>query len=274
MSQHEPDQVFAFHQRASSSSERPIHAPVATYDQMYAFLLKLRSKLSTRSLSNTNYILANLEPLQDIQIYLTLLSSRTALQAQTSDNAHKRKAQTAAKFQQAWDLVDAKTNAIATQSKYIDTIAQELASVYRTHNSPPNKRWDMICASLIYELHEALRTRQRLRSDREEAEDRAERWEARYVLADRRCKERYQDVMHLQEAYERMHTEYMAGEAMREVFMQNMSPVRAWVNERFKARRVQRINLALEREGQWKTASTAPLLGSGFVKRGGSCNSG
>ena len=261
MSQHEPNQVFAFHQRApSSSSGRPIHGPVATYDQMYAFLLKLRSKLSTRSLSNMNYILANLEPLQDIQIYLILLSSRAALQAQTSDNAHKRKAQTAAKFQQAWDLVDARTNAIATQSKYIDTIAQELASVYRTHTTPPNKRWDMICASFIYELQEALRTRQRLRWKREEAEDKAEQWEARYVLADKRWKERHQDAMHLREAYERMHTEYMAGEVTREVFMRNMSPVREWVNERFEARRVQRINLALEREGWGKAGIVAPVL--------------
>ena len=268
MSQHEPDQIFAFHQRTPSSSGRPIHGPVATYDQMYAFLLKLRSKLSTRSLSNMNYILANLEPLQDIQIYLTLLSSRTALQAQTSDNAHKCKAQTAAKFQQAWDLVDAKATAIATQSKYIETIAQELASVYRTHNAPPNKRWDMMCASLIYELQEALRTRQRLRSEREDAEDRAEQWEARYALADRRCKERYQDAIHLREAYERMHNEYMAGEAMREVFMRNMAPLRDWVNERFEARRVQKIKLALEREGQWKTASTAPLLDSGSIREG------
>ena len=262
MSQHEPNQVFAFHQRASSSSSgRPIHGHVATYDQMYAFLLKVRSKLSTRSLSNMNYVLANLEPLRDIQIYLALLSSRTALQAQTSDNAHKRKAQTAAKFQQAWDLVDAKTNAIATQSKYIDTIGQELASVYRTHTTPPNKRWEMICASLVYELQEALRTRQRVRSEREEAEDRAEQWEARYVLADKRWKERHQDAMHLQDAYARMRNEYMAGEALREVFMRNMSPVREWVNERFEARRVQRINLALEREGQGKVGVIAPTLG-------------
>ena len=267
MSQHEPDQVFAFHQRAPSSSGRPIHGPVATYDQMYAFLLKLRTKLSTRSLPNMNYILANLEPLQEIQLYLTLLSSRIALQAQISDMAYKRKAQTAAKFQQAWDLVDAKTNAIATQSKYIDTIAQELASVYRTHTTPPNKRWDIICASLIYELQEALRTRQRLRWEREDAEDRAEQWEARYVLVDRRWKERHQDIIHLRDAYERMHNEYMAGEAMREVFMRNMSPVRAWVNERFEARRVQMINLASEREGQWKTASVAPLLGAGFSRQ-------
>ena len=265
MSQHEPDQIFAFHQRAAPSSGRPIHGPVATYDQIYAFLLKLRSKLSTRSLSNMNYILANLEPLQEIQIYLTLLSSRTALQAQTSENAHKRKVQTAAKFQQAWDLVDAKTNAIAAQSKYIDTVAQELACVYRTHSTPPNKRWDMICASLIYELQEALRTRQGLRWEREDAEDRAEQWEARYVLADRRWKERHQDAIHLRQAYERMHNEYMAGEAMREIFMRNMSPVREWVNERFEAKRVQRINLALEREGQWKTVRTAPLLGSEFI---------
>ena len=267
MSQYEPDQVFAFHQRTPSASGRPIHGPVATYDQMYAFLLKLRSKLSTRSLSNMNYILANLEPLQDIQIYLTLLSSRTALQAQTSEIADKRKAQTAARFQQAWDLVDIKINAIATHSKYIDTVAQELASVYRTHDSPPNKRWDMICASLIYELQEALRTRQRLRSERDDAEDRAEQWEARYVLADRRWKERHQEAMHLREAYERMQNEYMAGEAMREVFMRNMSPVREWVNERFEARRVQRINLALEREGQWKTVSTVPVLSPGFIRQ-------
>ena len=267
MSQHEPDQVFAFHQRAPSSSGRPIHGPVATYDQMYAFLLKLRSKISTRSLSNMNYILANLEPLQDIQIYLSLLSSRTALQTQTSDNAHRRKAQTAAKFQQAWDLVDAKANFIAIQSKYIDTIAQELASVYRTHNTPPNKRWDMICASLIYELQEAIQTRQRLRWEREDAEDRAEQWEARYVLADKRWKERHQDAIHLREAYDKMHTEYMAGEALREVFMRNMSPVREWVNERFEARRVQRINMALEREGGGKVASIAHLHGSGFIRQ-------
>ena len=67
--------------------------------------------------------------------------------------------------------------------------------------------------------------------------------------------------MHFREAYERMHNEYMAGEAMREVFMRNMAPMREWVNERFEARRVQRINLALEREGQEKAGIIAPTLG-------------
>ncbi|KAM0800320.1 hypothetical protein BDR22DRAFT_963282 [Usnea florida] len=187
MSQHEPDQIFAFHQRSPSSLGRPIHGPVATYDQI--------------------------------------------------DNAYKRKVQTVAKFQQAWDVVDAKTNALATQSTYINTTAQELASVYRTHDTPPNKCRDTICASLIYELQEALRTRQRLRSERKDAEDRAVQWEAR------------------------MHNEYMAGEAMREIFMRNMAPVREWVNERFEARRVQRIDLALEREGVGNTGIVAPTLG-------------
>ena len=261
MSQHEPDQIYAFHQRTLSSSERPIYGPVATYDQMYAFLLKLRSKLSTRSLDNMNYTFANLDPLHDIQVYMALLSSRSHLQAQTSDNAHKRKEQAARKFQQAWDLVDAKTNTTATQSRYIDTIAQELASTYRTHNSPPNKRWNMICTSLVFELKEAIATRQRMRWEREEAVDRAEQWEARYVLADERCKERYQDAVHLREAYDRMHTEFMAGEATREAFMRNMPPVRERVNGHFEAGRVQRINLALRREGEGEPRNIAPVLG-------------
>ena len=119
----------------------------------------------------------------------------------------------------------------------------------------------MICASLIYELQKALRTRQRLRWEREDAEDRAEQWGARYVIADRRWKERHQDAMYLQEAYERMHNEFMAGEAMWEVFMRKMAPVRTWINERFEARRVQRINLALERERAGNPGIAAPTLG-------------
>ena len=261
MSQHEPDHVYAFHQRIPSSSKLPIYGPVATYDQMYAFLLKLGSKFSTRSVDNMNYIFANLEALHDVQVYMALLSSRSALQAQMSENAHKRREEIAGKFQQAWNLVDAKSNAIATQSRYVDTIAQELASTYQTHNSPPNKRWDMICTSLMFELHEAIRMRQHLRWEREEAEDRAEQWEARYALADKRWKERHQDAMHMREAYERMHTEYRAGEATREVFMRNMLPVRERVNEHFEQGRVQRINLALEREGQGKAGIKAPVLG-------------
>ena len=58
----------------------------------------------------------------------------------------------------------------------------------------------------------------------------------------------------------RMHSEFMAGEATREVFMRNMRRVREQVNAHFERGRVQRINLALEREGQGKTGIRAPIL--------------
>lgn len=242
-----------------------MYKPVASYDQMFAFLIKFRSMLAVPSLDSLNYIFSNQESLHEVQTFMERLCEGSMLAALACNEAQKRSEEIARKFQQAWDLVDIKADAIATQSRYVITISQEMGGIWRTHNSPPNKHWRMLCLSLAFELKEAIQTRQRMRWDLQDAERRAERWEGRYIRAVKKWRNTYQDAMQLQGAFTAIRTEFLAGQSLAKVFVREMREVRDQINDAAERERVRRINQALSREEERETEEYGAM--SRFKKR-------
>lgn len=248
-----PRDIYSRHRRTPKAPEYAVYTPVASYEQMLDFLVKVRSILAKPSLDNMNYIFANQEPLHDVQVLIKRLSECSKNAALACTEARKNSEEVARRFQQAWDLVDIKVNAFATQSRYANTVSQEMGEIWRIHNSPPNKNWGMVCLSLAFELKGAVQTRQQMRRDLEDVENRAEKWEGWYIGAVHAWRNTHEDVMQLQEAFTAMRTEFLAGAFLAERFMQEMREVRDRINDASERERVRRINRALKREEEGDT---------------------
>ena len=260
-----PREIYSLHQRTPKAIERAMFKPVASYDQMFAFLIKFRSMLAAPSVDSMNYIFANQEPLHEILTFMKRLSEGSILAVVACNEAQRRSEDVARKFQQAWDLVDIKADAIATQSRYVITISQEMGEIWRTHTSPPNKHWRMLCLSLAFELKEAIQTRQQMRWGLQDAEKRAERWEGRYIRAVEKWRNTYQDAMQLQGAFTAIRTEFLAGQSLAKVFVGQMREVRDQINDAAERDRVRRINQALSLEEERETEEYGAM--SRFKKR-------
>ena len=227
------------------------YKPLATYNQMLAFLVKMRTMLETPCLESMNYIFANEEPYYEVQASLKDLHESYKDAVLDCEDGQKLTKEVARSFQQAWDLVDVKGLALENHTRYIHTISQEMADTYRTHNSPPNKPWRMIVVALAYELKEAVKTRRQIHSSFDDAERKAEKWEAEYIFATDECRLIHQDAIRWREAYMAIHKEFLAGQSLAKGFMQE---VEDWIKCDSESARVWNINQALrweeERESQ------------------------
>ena len=248
-----PQQIYGLDRCASRVPGNAVYKSVASYDQMLAFLVKIRITLAKPSLDNMNYILANQEPLHEVRLAMKRLSENFTRAALACDDAKRCTEEVARRFQQAWDLVDVKANATANQSRYVNNISQEIAEVWRTHTSAPNKHWKIVFASLVYELKVAIENRQRMRWGSEHAEKRAEQWEARYILAVDKWRNTYQDGLHLEEAFTALRTEFLAGQSLAEIFMRETREIGDWISVGSESERVWRIDQALIREEERDT---------------------
>ena len=260
-----PRRFYALHRHTPKAPQCAGYRPVASYDQMLAFVVKVRSVLATASLDSMTYILANQEPLHDVRVFIQRLSDNFNQAALACHEAQKRSEEVARNFQQAWDLVDIKVNDVAAHSRYINTISQELGETWRTHTSPPNKHWRIVCLSLASELKEAVETRYEMRWNLLDTERRAEKWEARYILAVGRWCDTYQDAMQLQDALTAIHTEFLAGQSLAKIFMRELQEDRDGINDRSESDGVWRINQALAREEEREVKEYGAI--SRFKKR-------
>lgn len=111
-----PQQIYGLDRRASRVPGNAVYKSVGSYDQMLAFLVKIRSTLAKPSLDNIDYILANQEPLHEVRLAMKRLSENFTRAALACDDAKRFTGEVARRFQQAWDLVDVKANATANQS--------------------------------------------------------------------------------------------------------------------------------------------------------------
>ena len=245
---------YGLHGHTPKAPADTMYKPVASYDQMLAFLINIQNVLETPSLANMTYILSNQEPLHDVRAFIQHLSKAFTLAAQACNSAQKRSEEIALKFQQAWDVVDDKANRVATQTRYISTISRELGETWRTHTSPPNKHWRIICSSLAFELKEAVENRHEMRWQLQDAKRRAERWEERYILADDICRNASQDAWKLQEAFTAMHAEFLATQLGAEMFMRKVQEDSGWIEDDSEGERIQRIDWALRREEEREIA--------------------
>lgn len=248
-----PLHIHALHRHSPEAPESAVYEPVASYDQMFEFLVKLRSMLAAPSFDNVNYILANQESVHDIKVFISGLIERYNLATLNCNQAQTQSEEVACKFQQAWDLVDVRANAIATQSRYVNTVSQELGEVWRTHDSPPNKHWTIVCISLATELKEAVGDRQQMLSDLEDAEKRAECWEPRFILAIDKWRNDYQDAMQLHEAFKAIHTEFLAVRSLATIFSRKIQRFGHRISCGSESERLWRMNQALMREEEMET---------------------
>ena len=239
------------------------YEPVASYDQMLAFLVKMRTMLETPCLENMNYIFANQEPLHDVQVFMKRLHESGKQAVLAYEEAQKLTEEVAGRFQQAWDLVDVKGNAVTGQMRYVHTISREMGDTYNTHDSPPNKPWTMMVKALAYELKEAVKTCRQIRGSLNDAERKAEQWESRYIVATDQCRQIYQDVIRMREAYRAIRKEFLAGQSIAKGFMRE---VEDWIKCDSESARVWSINQAL----RWEEERESEIYGarSRFKKRG------
>ena len=232
---------------------------VASYDQMIDFLVEFQGVLATPSCDNMNYIFANLEPLQDVEILMERLSKRSNRAALACNEAQRRSEEVAHKFQQAWDLVDVTTNALVTQSRYVTTISQELGNTWRTHISPPNKHWRMVSLSLCHELKDAIETRQEVRWALGDTEKAAEPWEARYMLANEEWRNTSRDTVQLRKALTALKTEFLAAHSLARSIMRDIE-VKDRITNASERDRVWRINQTLMEEGEKESKEDGGLF--------------
>ena len=219
----EPLHIYGLYRHTRKAPGRASHEPVASYDQTFAFLVKIRSMLATPSLDSMNYISANREPLHQAHIFVKRLCERSYQAAQASLEAQSRAQETGKNFQQAWDRVDVKAHALETQTRYVGTISREMADTWRTHASPPNKPWTTILLSLGCELEDAIRVRRQMRRAVTVAEKDAEVRGARYILADDSWQSARRDAAQARQAFTAICTEYLAGEALVPSFMRRVA---------------------------------------------------
>ena len=266
MSNHDrvpPLPSYDLHRHTPKAPECATYRPVATYDQMLAFLMNIQKVLETPSLENMTYILANQEPLHDIRIFLPRISKAVKLAALACKEAQIRSEEVARRFQQAWDLVDVKTNDVAKQTRYISTISQEMGETWRSHTSPPNKHWRVICTSLAFELKEAVENRHETRWQLQDAKRRAEKWEARYIQADEKRRNTSRDAWKLQEAFTGIRSEFVTTQLLAGRFMRKVQEDSRWIENDSERERMLRINRALRREEEREIAEYGGAI-SGF----------
>ena len=258
-----PQQALDHHLHVPEAPRSASYEPIASYDQMLAFLVKMRTMLKTPCLESMNYIFANQEPFEEVQVFMKRLDESYNQAILACKEAHKRTKEVAGKFQQAWDLVDVKDNAVTNHTRYVHTISREMADTYNTHNSPPNKPWQTMVLALAFELKEAVKTCRQIRWDLNDAESKAEQWEASYVFATDQRRRSYHDVLQLRDAYMAIHKEFMAGQSLAEGFMEE---VEDWIKCDSESARVWSINQALRLEEERESEVYGAR--SRFKKRG------
>lgn len=249
-----PPQSYVLHRHTLKAAECTIYRPVASYDQMLAFLVNIQKVLETPSFENMTYILANQEPLHDVRVFIYRLSKALNQATLVRNEAQKRSEEIARRFQQAWDFVDVKANDVARQTRYISTISQELGETWRTHTSPPNKHWRTICTSLTFELKEAVENRHEMRWQLLDAKWRAGQWEARYIQADEKWSNVSQDVSKLQEAFTAIRADFLATQLLAETFMRKLREDSNGIENNSEGERTRRIDRALRQEEERESA--------------------
>ena len=265
----EPLHIYGLYRHTRKAPGRASHEPVASYDQMFAFLVKIRSMLATPSLDSMNYISANREPLHQVHIFVKRLREKSNQAAQASLEAQKRAQEAGKNFQQAWDRVDVKANALETQTRYVGTISREMADTWRTHISPPNKPWRIILLSLGCELEGAIRVRRQMHRAVKVAEKEAEVWGARYILADDKWQKTCRDATQARQAFTAIYTEYLAGKALVPSFKRRIG-WRINCEGDSESDRVWRINQALRGEEKRETAKYGAMSRFKNPRRGAS----